>query len=99
MRKNKRMIPEEFASFEEAQEFWDTHSAADYWDEMHDVDLQLSPSLQAKLEAKKLYRLLGLSSQQIRKIEQEATREQTNTRQLIAHWVLEHVESVHYSSY
>ena len=94
MPKNKRMIPEEFASFEEIQEFWDTHSTADYWDDMYDVELQLSPSLQAKLDAKKLYRLLGLSSQQIGMIEQEARREQTNTRQLIAHWVLEHVESV-----
>lgn len=80
MRKNNAILPKEFASFEEAQEFWDTHSAADYWDEMHDVDLQLSPLLQAKLEAKKLYRLFGLSSQQIRMIEQEARREQTNMR-------------------
>ncbi|GAK50058.1 hypothetical protein U14_01283 [Candidatus Moduliflexus flocculans] len=72
MRKNSTLIPEHFASFEEAQEFWDTHSTADYWDEMHDVALRLSPSLQAKLEAKKLYHLLGLSSQQIKVIEQEA---------------------------
>jgi len=55
---NKRMIPEEFASFEEIQEFWDTHSTADCWDDMRDVALQLSPSLQATLEAKKLYHLL-----------------------------------------
>ena len=26
-----------FATEEEAREFWDTHSSADYWDEMEDV--------------------------------------------------------------
>ncbi len=36
-------IPEEFKTLEEAGEFWDTHSAADYWDEMEDikVDVQI----------------------------------------------------------
>jgi hypothetical protein len=30
-------IPEHFRSAEEAGEFWDTHSAADYWEEMAEV--------------------------------------------------------------
>jgi len=34
-------IPEEFNSYEEAGEFWDTHSAADYWDEMEDVECEV----------------------------------------------------------
>jgi hypothetical protein len=38
---NKEPIPEEFDSLEEAGEFWDTHSAADYWDEMEDVSLEI----------------------------------------------------------
>ena len=50
-------LPEEFASIEEVQEFWDTHSTADYWDEMEDVDMGLSPAFQAKLETKKLYHI------------------------------------------
>lgn len=33
-------IPEHFNSAEEAGEFWDTHSAADYWDEMEEVDME-----------------------------------------------------------
>ncbi len=33
----KEPIPEEFRTLKEAGEFWDTHSAADYWDEMEDV--------------------------------------------------------------
>lgn len=38
-----------FASEEEAREFWDTHSSADYWDQMEDVtdnppaDLRVGP--------------------------------------------------------
>lgn len=45
--KSKRdPIPESFASYEEAAEFWDTHSIADYEDvteDVHfDVDLQHS---------------------------------------------------------
>ena len=32
-------IPEEFASYEEAAEFWDTHDTADYPDNFHTVDV------------------------------------------------------------
>jgi hypothetical protein len=84
-------LPEEFKSIAEIQNFWDTNSSADYWDEMEDVDLQLSPVLQAKLELKKLYRLLNFSSEQIEAIETKAKIENTNTKQLISQWVLEHV--------
>ena len=34
-------IPKEFRSLEEAGEFWDTHSATDYWDQMEDVDMEV----------------------------------------------------------
>jgi len=37
-------IPEEFASYEEAAEFWDTHDTTDYPDDFETV------SVQAKLE-------------------------------------------------
>ena len=36
----KAPIPEHFHSAEEAGEFWDTHSAADYWDEMEEVEME-----------------------------------------------------------
>ena len=38
----KEAIPVEFASIEEAAEFWDTHSVADYWDEFTDVDIEVN---------------------------------------------------------
>jgi hypothetical protein len=42
MEKRKReAIPEEFKTLEEAGEFWDTHSAADHWDDMEEVVLEV----------------------------------------------------------
>ncbi|RKY67557.1 MAG: hypothetical protein DRP97_07275 [Candidatus Latescibacterota bacterium] len=41
MDENKKTpIPEHFSSAEEAGAFWDTHSAADYWDEMEEVEME-----------------------------------------------------------
>jgi hypothetical protein len=35
--KQRDPIPESFSSIEEAAEFWDTHSIADYWDQTREV--------------------------------------------------------------
>ena len=42
MNKQKRVepIPEEFASYEEAAEFWDTHDTIDYPDAFQTVDVE-----------------------------------------------------------
>jgi hypothetical protein len=41
MNTNKKdQIPEHFKSAEEAGEFWDTHSAADYLSEMEEVEIE-----------------------------------------------------------
>ncbi|MBI3536950.1 MAG: hypothetical protein HY070_05265, partial [Chloroflexi bacterium] len=41
-KKTKRTpIPKEFRSLEEAGAFWDTHSAAEYGDQMEDVEMQV----------------------------------------------------------
>ena len=91
MRENKKdKLPDEFKSIEEVQEFWDKHSTTDYWDEMEDVDLQLSPDFKAKLQLKKLYRLLELSDKQISLIEMKARQEKLNSKQIIQKWILEH---------
>lgn len=34
-------IPDDFASIEEAAEFWDTHSLADYWDQTAEVEIEV----------------------------------------------------------
>jgi len=41
--KNKRdPIPEEFSSYEEAGEFWDTHDSMDYEDLLEDVEFKVN---------------------------------------------------------
>jgi hypothetical protein len=40
MNTKKDPIPEHFNSDEEAGEFWDTHSAADYWNEMEEEEIE-----------------------------------------------------------
>ena len=43
MKKAKREpIPKDFAALEQAGEFWDSHSAADYWDQMEDVKMDVN---------------------------------------------------------
>jgi hypothetical protein len=42
MKRSKRaQIPKKFKTLKEAGEFWDTHSAADYWNQMEDVDMDV----------------------------------------------------------
>jgi CopG antitoxin of type II toxin-antitoxin system len=40
-RKQRDPIPEDFKSIEELQEFWDTHSVADYDDLFQDVEFDV----------------------------------------------------------
>lgn len=40
MNKKKDTIPDHFNNAEEAGEFWDTHSAGDYQDEMEEMEME-----------------------------------------------------------
>jgi hypothetical protein len=40
-KREKEPIPEEFKTLEEAGAFWDTHSAADYWDDTEEAVLEV----------------------------------------------------------
>ncbi|MFH1564116.1 MAG: CopG family antitoxin [Nitrospirota bacterium] len=40
--RRKNSIPIHFRSEEAASKFWDTHSAADYWDEMEEVEMEFA---------------------------------------------------------
>lgn len=91
MGKSRNVIPEEFESIKQIQDFWDNHSTFDYWEEMEDIKMELSPTLRSKLELKKLYTLLGLSSEQIAVVENKAKLEDIDSRKLISKWILEHV--------
>ena len=37
----KKPIPEQFDSVEAAADFWDSHSLADYWDQTHEVEIEV----------------------------------------------------------
>jgi hypothetical protein len=41
-KKRREPIPESFTSIEEAAEWWDTHSLADYWDQTQRVELEIN---------------------------------------------------------
>lgn len=87
------MLPEYFSSTQDLRDFWDTHSASDYWDQMETVDMQLSPGLRERIETKKLYKILNLSTDQISALEQYATSEHVETRTIIADWVQERIRA------
>ena len=38
---SKDKLPENFGTLEELQEFWDTHSSADYEDDMEPVEVEI----------------------------------------------------------
>jgi len=40
MSKKRDTIPEHFNNDEEAGEFWDSHSSADYWNEMEEKEIE-----------------------------------------------------------
>lgn len=40
-KREREPIPEEFKTLEEAGEFWDTHSAVDYWDDTEEASLEV----------------------------------------------------------
>ena len=35
------VLPEQFESAGEAADFWDTHSLADHWDQVHEVEIEV----------------------------------------------------------
>ena len=41
MTKKAKHIPEEFKSYEEAAEFWDTHESTDFLDELEEVEVKV----------------------------------------------------------
>jgi hypothetical protein len=87
MAKNKKKpepIPETFATPEEAGAFWDTHSAADYWDRMRDVDMEID--IQSELF------LVALIPDLADKLAQEAQRRGVSTETLVNVWLSEHLK-------
>jgi len=75
-------IPNDFASLEEAAEFWDTHSIADYWDETSEV-------ADAKINI--IRRHVHIDAGLARKIHNVARQRGVSTETLVNLWLLEKI--------
>ena len=71
----KDPIPAHFASAEQAGEFWDTHSAADYWDEMEDV--------QAEFDLQKRIFMVPVDDRIFHRVKQQAEMEQRSVEEMV----------------
>jgi len=73
-------IPENFASIEEAAEFWETHSLADYWDVTKEVhfDVNLKPRIDEDI---------------LQKVKKIASQNGVSIETLINQWLREKIET------
>lgn len=71
----KEPIPEYFNNPEEAGEFWDTHSAADYWDEMEEVEMEF--------DLQKRIFLVPVTDQLYYRLKERALQEQRSVEQIV----------------
>lgn len=80
----KDPLPENFASIEEAAEFWDTHSLADYWEQTHEVEIEV------RAPRRQWVALAGELAQQVA---EHAQREGISVETLINLWVSERLHT------
>ncbi len=77
-------IPDEFTSIEEAAEFWDRHSLADYWDQTQEVEIEVqAPRRQ----------WIPLASDLANKTAEKARQEGVSLETLVNIWVAEKLKS------
>ncbi len=83
---NKRVgkqdiIPDNFSTLDELWEFWDTHSTADYEDEMEPVESEID------LISSKIY--LPVAKDLLQEVRLQARRQGVSTETLINLWLQE----------
>jgi len=90
LKKGPRKLPR-FGSDEEAARFFDTHSVADYWDQMEDVDevIELAPRLVRRIQEGMKKRLLALRLEewQIRRAKEIARLKKVPYQALMREWI------------
>ncbi len=74
-------IPENFKSIEQAAEFWDSHSLADYWD--------LTRPAHFKVNLKHRRYLVALEPKLLRQVSRKAEQEGISAETLINVWLTE----------
>lgn len=89
MEKNKKRkrdsLPDEFGSLEEAGEFWDTHSSADYEEYMQAAHFEV--------DLKRRSTEVRVSVELIRDVRKIARREGVATETLVNLWLQEKIAS------
>lgn len=75
------VLPDDFATLEEFWDFWDTHSTADYEDEMESVEVEIDP-LSSKIYMPVAKDLLG-------KVRIQARQQGVSSETLINLWLQE----------
>ncbi len=88
MSKNKEKtiepIPNQFDNIEEAAEFWDTHSLSDYWDQTHEVEIEVQASRR---------QWIPLAANLADKAAEKARQEGVSVETLVNLWVAEKLKS------
>ena len=74
-------LPENFESVEELQEFWDTHSSADYEDLMEDVEVDID------IRSSRVY--CAVAKDLLTQLRAQARRQGVSTETLINLWLRE----------
>ncbi len=82
----KKRLPE-FKTEEEAAEFWDTHSLADYWDQMEPVQVTFAPGA---LKLKQV--CLRLSPPMIEQAKRIAASKGIRYQTLLRMWITERMK-------
>ena len=79
----RELLPENFESLEEFQEFWDTHSSADYEDLMEDVEVDID------IRSSRVY--CAVAKDLLAQLRTQARRQGVSTETLINLWLREKV--------
>jgi hypothetical protein len=79
--RNRESLPENFESIEELQEFWDTHSSADYEELMEDVAVDID------IRSSRVY--CAVAKDLLAQLRAQARRQGVSTETLINLWLRE----------
>lgn len=76
-----KTLPEDFSSLEEFWEFWDTHSSADFEDDMEPVEIEVA------LSSSKMY--CAIANDVLSQVREQARQQGVSTETLINLWLQE----------
>jgi hypothetical protein len=78
-------VPGQFATIEEAAEFWDTHSLADYWD--------LTEEVEFNVDLQRRRYLVALAPELAEKLATVAHKQGLSTETLVNLWLSERLQT------